>query len=845
MPPIPSADTAVRFFEAVFPALEELTGLLCVFLLPSRQARYFRSCREAAEWAAAQAGAENVYFSVSLFRERPASGRGNEALAAGIPGLWADIDIRGAAHKADNLPPTVDDAKALLATIELQPTLLVHSGHGLQAYWLFKEFWAFESEQDAARAKSLCVRWQAMLRRIAQARGWTIDPTADLARVLRVPGTINRKLPGALRSVRFRAAGEHYSIAALEDLVFDVAEEPDPPAAAAGKGDRDSGEPADLAPALEGCAWLRHCRDDAATLPEPEWYQLLTVVVRCREAEKWAHNLSKPYPKYTAAETAEKLKHAREQSPGPVTCRFVELNFGQAQRCTLCPHQGRIKSPIQLGRKRPAQAPPGDPPPAPGERPATAAENLEQSLESAFQKHDLPAIYELVQAIAAMPKVGYELLRTRLQREFGRECRIRDLDLAVRAERLKAKAAARPNSGETPDWRGGLHYKDGMPRPILANALRALREAPEWEGVLAYDEFSQIVVARKDPPWGMRVGKEWTDNDDRLVAEWLQEQRIYVSAEIAGQAVQTVALEHPFHPVREYLGALNWDGERRILSWSTKYLGTEDTFYARSVGEKWLISAVARIYMPGCKADCALILEGEQGIKKSTTLRILGGDWFTDEISDLGTKDAALQVQGAWIIEISELDGLTRAEVSAIKSFMSRSVDRFRPPYGKRLIESPRSCVFGGTVNHNLWGRDETGGRRFWPIACPGSIDTDGLARDRDQLWAEAVHEYRAGSRWWIENRSVAVEAAEEARARYQPDPWDPAIHEWLRNRERAGVAQILEEVIQKPRFQQQQGDANRVARSLRAAGWIRKRSSDPDRDGRRPYVYLNPEYAD
>jgi len=299
-----------------------------------------------------------------------------------------------------------------------------------------------------------------------------------------------------------------------------------------------------------------------------------------------------------------------------------------------------------------------------------------------------------------------------------------------------------PNDG----WRDCLLMSEkGAVRAVLANAITALRCAPEWEGVLAFNEFSMNTVALKPPPWPAGSGQtDWTDHEDRLTADWLQHQGIYVSVEIAGLAVQTVAKDRAFHPVREKLDSLRWDGTKRIGDWVNLYLGAEPSEYTSAVGARWLISAVARIFGPGAKADCALILEGDQGLMKSTALRVLAEPWFTDEIADLGTKDAAMQTRGVWIIEIAELDSMSRADVSKIKGFISRTTDRFRPPYGKRLVESPRQCVFAGSVNHSTYLRDETGGRRLWPVACT-RILIDDLVRDRDKLWAEAVARYRAG----------------------------------------------------------------------------------------------------
>jgi putative DNA primase/helicase len=274
--------------------------------------------------------------------------------------------------------------------------------------------------------------------------------------------------------------------------------------------------------------------------------------------------------------------------------------------------------------------------------------------------------------------------------------------------------------------------------PILANAITALRLAPEWQGVLAYDEFRNNIIALKPTPWGVLAKDGWTDQEDRLTAEWLQHHRIFVSVEIASQAVQTVATERRAHPIRQYLDTLTWDGTLRLNRWLSTYLGVEESNYSYAVGSRWMLSAVARIYRPGVKADCCLILEGPQGIKKSTALRTLAGEYFTDELASLGSKDASLQIRGVWIVEISELDSLARSEIASIKAYMSRTADWFRPPFGKRVIECPRQCVFAGTVNHTEYLRDETGARRFWPVLC-GSIDILALTRDRDQLWAEAI----------------------------------------------------------------------------------------------------------
>jgi predicted P-loop ATPase/DNA primase len=393
-------------------------------------------------------------------------------------------------------------------------------------------------------------------------------------------------------------------------------------------------------------------------------------------------------------------------------------------------------------------------------------------------------------------------------------------------------------------WRDKLLLNlNGTVKPVLANAITALREAAEWAGVLGYNEFAHSTVMQKGPPWdstGRDLPSDWAPNDDVLTTEWLQHQGIYISVEVTGQAVEAIARERPFHPVREYLKALAWDGTHRLTSWLHEYLGVTPSPYAAAVGSRWMISAVARVFEPGCKADCCLILEGEQGIRKSTALRALAEPWFTDEIADLGSKDAALQTRGVWVIEIAELESLSRTEVSKIKAFMSRATDRFRPPYGKRPVESPRQCVFAGSVNHGTYLRDETGGRRFWPVECQAPvIDVEGLQGARDQLWAEAAYLYFEGKPWWLDSIELNRDAAVEQADRYEGDPWDELIVEWAETRDTVSVADVLTYCLEKKKDQWTQWDRNRVARCLRANGWVRFNARN---EGTREWRYRHPQ---
>ena len=393
-------------------------------------------------------------------------------------------------------------------------------------------------------------------------------------------------------------------------------------------------------------------------------------------------------------------------------------------------------------------------------------------------------------------------------------------------------------------WRDALLLNlNGTVKPALANAITALRCAPEWTGVLAYNEFAHFTLVQSPPPWTKTDAfspTPWSPNDDVLATEWLHHQGIFISSDITGQAVEAVAREHPFHPVRDYLSGLSWDGEPRLRSWLADHLGVDPSSYASAVGSRWMISAVARVFAPGCKADCCLILEGIQGIKKSTTLRALADPWFTDEIAEIGSKDAAIQTHGVWLIEIAELESMSRGDVGKIKAFMSRATDRFRPPYGKRSIESPRQCVFAGSVNHSTYLRDETGGRRFWPVACRAPvIDVDALKEARDQLWAEAVALYYDGKPWWLDSVALNQAAEDQQADRYEGDPWDELILRWAETRESVSISEILTGCLEKKKDMWTQADKVRIARALRTAGWSRFYTGPRSA---REWRYRNPE---
>ncbi|MBN9023006.1 MAG: toprim domain-containing protein, partial [Rhizobiales bacterium] len=284
-----------------------------------------------------------------------------------------------------------------------------------------------------------------------------------------------------------------------------------------------------------------------------------------------------------------------------------------------------------------------------------------------------------------------------------------------------------------PRWANQLRLDlAGTPERNEANVITALSNDEAFAGALVFDEFRQETMVNRALPWGddaSRLPRPWSDADDGRCAEWLRHREINVAPIVVSRSVTAVARDIGVHPVRDYLSGLTWDSAPRLATWATTYLGAEDTALNRAFGSRWMISAVARIMRPGVKVDHMLILEGPQGAKKSTALKVLAGDeWFTDELAEIGSKDAAQQMRGIWIIEIAELDAIGRAEVSRIKAFLTRTVDRYRPPYERYVVEVPRQCVFAGSVNPDTYLRDETGNRRFWPVRC-GNIDLEALRR--------------------------------------------------------------------------------------------------------------------
>ena len=406
-------------------------------------------------------------------------------------------------------------------------------------------------------------------------------------------------------------------------------------------------------------------------------------------------------------------------------------------------------------------------------------------------------------------------------------------------------APSRP-ANDAPSWRDQLAMtKNGEGiRKVLANLLLILEHDERLEGI-AYDEFRQAIVRRSSMPWptGAKQGR-WTDEDDTRLAAWIfTEYDIDFSPNTIAGAVKAVGRGRTFSPVRDYLNGLQWDGVPRIDGLLVKYTGAQATPYHQAVGSKFMVAAVARAMEPGCQVDTMLVLEGAQGVGKSTFFRVLASpEYFTDDLADPSKKDAAEQLPGAWFVEMAELSSMRKADVETLKGFLTRKVDRYRPSYGHHVIEQPRGCVFVGTTNESEYLKDATGNRRFWPVATT-AFDLDALARDRDQLWAEAVHRFRTGEGWHIASTDPIWTDVQAAQAeRFERDIWEEKIREYAEPRSNQGVSvsEILADCLHIEVARQGQSEKNRVGKILTALRWLRKKAR-VDATGVREWRYYPP----
>lgn len=373
---------------------------------------------------------------------------------------------------------------------------------------------------------------------------------------------------------------------------------------------------------------------------------------------------------------------------------------------------------------------------------------------------------------------------------------------------------------------------NGQPQYTVGNLMLILAHDPQIAGLLSHNEFtSQSLLTRAPPPvedgGTLACGpfpRPWTGEDVSLVQAYIQRAWIAKAGrQTVEEAMSADASLRRFHPIRDWLATLQWDGTPRINQWLAKTFGATDDTYHEAIGAKFLIAAVRRIRQPGCKFDYMVVLEGNQGIGKSTAIKeMFGEQYFSDAIpEELASRDAAMALLGVWVLEFAEIQHLIRNEVEVIKAFLSRSTDRYRPPYGKHYVERARQGVLIGTTNATDYLRDVSGNRRIWPVRCQFS-DVEWLAANREQLWAEAATREAAGESIWLDDVEVRDQATQHQAERMSDDVWSEPVEDWLSVRHEATTADALTMALSIPRERQGKKEEMRVAAIIAKAGWER-----------------------
>lgn len=425
---------------------------------------------------------------------------------------------------------------------------------------------------------------------------------------------------------------------------------------------------------------------------------------------------------------------------------------------------------------------------------------------------------------------------------------------AVFAEDRMAQASA---DFDDQDWQNRLELdKAGNVKDTMSNICLILRYDTGLQGIV-YNQFKNMLDVTGSLPWP-QVKPGWSDTD--LACAKLYFERTYgiwSPTKFKDAILAVTSSERLYHPVKEYLGSLKWDGIPRLDTLLIDYLGAEDTPYVRAVTRKTLVAAVARIYRPGIKFDSILVLVGEQGMGKSTLFARLGKEWFSDSlsISDMKDKTAPEKLQGYWLLELSELNGIKKMDVEVVKSFITRTDDKYRQAYGVNVESHPRSCIIVGTTNSDGgFLRDITGNRRFWPVRVTGHGKWHpwDLA-DIDQVWAEAIEYFNQGEELFLKGEIAAVAYTKQREAmetddregivgeyldRLLPDNWDRmdlferrnflsgsefggAVAEGTVKRERVCPMEIWCECFGKSRESMKKGDTYEIESILyKLGGW-------------------------
>lgn len=317
------------------------------------------------------------------------------------------------------------------------------------------------------------------------------------------------------------------------------------------------------------------------------------------------------------------------------------------------------------------------------------------------------------------------------------------------------------------------------PKKNVATISTVLARWIATTGKIWYDSFAQRVYTTWHHTGQETQPREWADVDTLAMTRAMSLAiRFHPSDELVYKGVILYAHDNQRCQIKEWLKGLKWDGTERLDHFWPDFYETEASEYHKTVGRNFWISMVARVFEPGCKSDCMVVLEGPQGSRKSMSLEVIASPLYYAEMQQRpDDKDFYMTMPGKLILEISELDAFNKSDVSTIKRCLSCRSDRYRAPYGRSSQDWARQCIFVGTTNDDHYLRDDTGARRFWPIRCGDRIDIEGLRIHREQLFAEATRAYLAGEKWWT---VPASEAEIQQEKRRMSDPWEEVIAEWM-----------------------------------------------------------------
>lgn len=618
----------------------------------------------------------------------------------------------------------------------------------------------------------------------------------------------------------------------------------------------------DFARILTECPFAHHAVADAADLPNPEWRALLSILTRCEEGEALAHVVSQPYAGYTEEETSR--EYERVAGFGPMTCATIERDAG-VRWCGTCAHRGKITSPIQLGTPPESAAAPRTPPIIRLSKLAAANDSDDlraAAVDEAIEKAEARAAeartaegtaiarrdaarrrYSLSSRIGAAPDETDAALREKMDAEAqAREATAERRRCELALERLRtAQAVVGLPAGANPEvWsRLSLIAPGGVVKPAdtIGNVLRVFNEDPAWSDRLTFDTFANAVCFD-----GVRLSE---GKDTEIAAELAYRYTLDTTSARVRECMYTSARRREFHPVRQYLDALEWDGKHRIDTMLFDGFGVMPDEYddiVRLMSRRFLISMIARIYEPGCQVDTMLILHGAQGDGKSQAFAALASrPWFGRTDLDMGNKDSYMQIEGTWLYELAELHALRKAEAAKAKQWISSDTDRYRAPFAHAVADHPRQTVIVGSHNPEEGGEfltDATGNRRYWPAGVGRVIDVDWIVDHRDALFAEARHLYMserhlgrkrtAATRWWFAKGEAEFDRLAEMTERHMvTDPWRyPIVMHLIAEAKRPTknvvsftAEDILARVFQRPNGEATHGERTRIGRILSRIG--------------------------